>query len=164
MFTTGPACPRAHVLPVVWHKCLCPPRTLAERGPSSPSSRPAALWGGPGLTFAGLPVAAQAESGAAPAGSGLVAVPEEADVRAAPRLAELIRLAGMAPHCNRERGLQQPQATRAAQRWPAWLQVPTSQEAQAGRGHYSATTGMRRWSHGCFRGTPSSRSSRPARH
>lgn len=56
----------------------------------------------PGLTFAGLPITAQAEPGAAPAGPALVAVPKEADIGAASRLAKLVGLTGMAPHCNTE--------------------------------------------------------------
>lgn len=56
------------------------------------------------LTFAGFPIAAQAEPGAAPAGPALVAVPQQANVRAASRLPKLIGLAGVAPYCNTERG------------------------------------------------------------
>lgn len=62
-------------------------------------------------------------------------VPEEADIRAASRLAELIWLAGMAPYCNTEHRLQWLEATRAAQRCPAQLQLDAGQEARAGRGH-----------------------------
>lgn len=50
------------------------------------------------LTLAGLPIAAQAEPGAAAAGSGLVAVAEQADVRAAARLPKLVQGTGVAAH------------------------------------------------------------------
>lgn len=72
------ACPWAHALPMVWHKCLCPPQSLCP--PPAPAPPLAALQGRPGLTFAGFPVTAQAEPRAAPASSGLVAVPKEADI------------------------------------------------------------------------------------
>lgn len=58
----------------------------------------------PGLTFAGFPIAAQAEPRAAAAGPALVAVPEQANVRAASWLPKLIWLAGVAPNCNTEHG------------------------------------------------------------
>ena len=50
------------------------------------------------LTFAGLAIAAQAEPGATAAGSGLVAVPQQADIRAASSLPILVHLTGMATH------------------------------------------------------------------
>lgn len=50
------------------------------------------------LTFAGLAIAAQAESGAAAAGSRLVAVPQQTDVRAASSLPKLVHLTRMATH------------------------------------------------------------------
>ena len=54
---------------------------------------------GAALTFAGLPIAAQTEPGAAAARAALMAVPQQADIRAAPRFAKLVRFTGMAPHC-----------------------------------------------------------------
>lgn len=76
------------------------PACQAAQGSRLPSSPPSfmALRRRAGLTFAGLPVTSQAEPGAAPAGASLVAVPQQADIRAAPRLSELVRLTGMAPH------------------------------------------------------------------
>jgi len=65
-----------------------------------------------------------------------VAVPEEADVRAASWLAKLIRLAGMAPHCNTERGLQ---CWRQAEQQRAVL--PSHGSALAGRGHRDGLMG-----------------------
>ena len=60
---------------------------------------------GAALTFAGLPIAAQTEPGAAAARAALMAVPQQADIRAAPRFAKLVRFTGMAPHCrDRQRG------------------------------------------------------------
>lgn len=50
------------------------------------------------LTFAGLSIAAEAESRAAAAGSRLVAVPQQTDVRAASRLPKLVHLTCMATH------------------------------------------------------------------
>lgn len=50
------------------------------------------------LTFAGLPITAQAKAGAAAAGPGLVAVGQQADVRAAAWLPILVVLTGVAPH------------------------------------------------------------------
>lgn len=85
-----------------WHRGCCGVRERRAHG-SSPLP-PVFPPGRPALTFAGLPVAAQAEPGAAAAGPALVAVPEQADVRAASRLPKLIRLAGVAPNCNTERG------------------------------------------------------------
>lgn len=60
------------------------------------------------LTLARLPVAAQAEAGAAAAGPRLVAVGQQADVGAAARLPVLIVLAGVAPHWGRGRAGQDP--------------------------------------------------------
>lgn len=116
LLAPGPACP-------------LPSRSLprAARGSRSPPSPPsfAALRHRAGLTFAGLPVTPQAEPGAAPAGASLVAVPQQADIRAAPRLAELVWLAGMAPHyIEREQGmgsgvhLLSPETIEAAQGQP----------------------------------------------
>lgn len=70
-----------------------PAENTEPLAPQTPPGRSA-------LTFAGFPVAAQAEPGAAPAGPALVAVPQQANVRAASRLPKLIGLAGVAPHCN----------------------------------------------------------------
>lgn len=53
------------------------------------------------LTLARLPITAQAEAGAATAGPSLVAVGQQADVRAAAGLPILVILAGMAPHWGR---------------------------------------------------------------
>lgn len=50
------------------------------------------------LTFAGLAIAAQAESRATAAGSGLVAVPQQTDVRTASSLPKLVHLTCMAAH------------------------------------------------------------------
>lgn len=50
------------------------------------------------LTLAGLAVAAEAEAGAATAGSGFVAVAQQADIRATSSLAELIHGASVAAH------------------------------------------------------------------
>lgn len=47
------------------------------------------------LTLAGLAIAAQAEPGAAAAGSSLVAVAQQADIRATSRLPKLIQGACM---------------------------------------------------------------------
>ena len=50
------------------------------------------------LTLAGLAVAAEAEPGAAAAGSGLVAVAQQADVGATSSLPELIHGTSVAAH------------------------------------------------------------------
>lgn len=50
------------------------------------------------LTLAGLAIAAKAESGAAAAGTGLVAVAQQTDVRATSSLPKLIQGTCMAAH------------------------------------------------------------------
>lgn len=57
------------------------------------------VWCVDGLTLAGFAVAAQAETGATAAGPGLVAVAQQAQVRAASGLPVLIRGACVTPHC-----------------------------------------------------------------
>lgn len=65
---------------------------------SHPSRHPSPS---PALTLAGLPVTAQAEARATAAGPRLVAVGQQADVRASAWLPVLVVLAGMAPHWGR---------------------------------------------------------------
>lgn len=57
------------------------------------------MWHGDGLTLAGFAVAAQTETGAAAAGARLVAVPQQAHVRAAAGLPMLVGGTRVTPHC-----------------------------------------------------------------
>lgn len=60
------------------------------------------------LTLAGFPITSQAEARPAPAGPCLVAVGQQADVRAAPWLSILVVLTGVTPHWGQRRKLSAP--------------------------------------------------------